>query len=241
VTPSELTPKRLYETLAQRLEELILQGAYSPGEKLPAAHELAKEYGVSQSVVRDATRSLEGKGLLQVKQGVGTLVASDASAALTDAIRRVLRSLQVTQPELIDLARTLETEIAVLAAERRTDQDLARLHDILADYATAASEGSWEDAQACHARLHTEVVEAAHNRAILGLLGPLLDVIRPSAMADHLGGSALLTQQQHARILECIQQGDRQATRAEMEEHFASPWAWRRNHADARGQPESNA
>jgi DNA-binding FadR family transcriptional regulator len=82
LTSEELSVQRPHEVLAQKLDDLIVQGHYTPGDMLPSARELSQNCGVSQSVVRDAIRSLAGKGLVRVQQGVG---ASASQAAHADS------------------------------------------------------------------------------------------------------------------------------------------------------------
>jgi GntR family transcriptional regulator, transcriptional repressor for pyruvate dehydrogenase complex len=223
VMSGELSARTLHEVLAQKLEELILQGLYAPGEMLPSARELAQRYGVSQTVVRDATRSLAGKGLVRVQQGVGTSVTKDADAGLVESFRWALLRRQVTRREVVELGSILETQIAVLAALRRTEEDLRELEGILHDYERLAPAAPWEQISACQVQFHTAVMRAAHNRAILAVLEPLIELVLGSAEPQQPGEAAVTTYQQHQRIFECIQNSDPEATRAAMEQHFASP------------------
>jgi len=218
----ELSTKRLHEVLAQKLEELILQGQYAPGERLPSARELAQQYGVSQTVVRDAIRSLAGKGMVRVQQGIGTSVAQDANAGLVGSFRWALRHQQITRGEVVELGNLLETKIAMLAARRRTDEDLVQMQHILREYEHLAPTALWEQTSAFCVQFHSAIIQAAHNRAILAVLRPLIELILGSAEPQQSADAAEAIAQQHRRIFQCIQSGDPEATRIAMEQHFGS-------------------
>eukprot|EP01034_Spumella_vulgaris_P047001 gene47001-58643_t len=68
--------KSLSEEVAERLQNQIQSGSYKLGEKLPSEPELMKEFGVGRSSIREAIRTLENYGILNVQHGVGSFVAS---------------------------------------------------------------------------------------------------------------------------------------------------------------------
>ena len=198
-----------------------MQGQYAPGQMLPSARELAVRYGVSQTVVRDAIRSLAGKGLVQVQQGIGTSVTKDAHAGLTESYRWALRRCQVTRGEIVEMGDLLETQIAVLAAQRRTEDDLVEMQRILQEYERLAPTAPWEQVSTYHTQFHTAMMHATHNRAILAVLEPLIDLILASSEPQQLDGNAMSAYQQHLSIFQSIQRQDAKAARAAIGQHFA--------------------
>ncbi len=127
------------ETLATRVssevEDLIFENHLQPGDRLPAERELAAQFGVSRTVVREAVRTLAAQGLLEVRQGSGTLVCMPSAESVTKSMTFFLKG---AQPELdyrkvMEVRRLLEIEIAGLAAERRSERDLVAMERILED------------------------------------------------------------------------------------------------------------
>ncbi|NLG28064.1 MAG: FadR family transcriptional regulator, partial [Chloroflexi bacterium] len=150
-------------------------------------------------------------------QGVGTFVAQDLHAGLTQSLLWALRYAQVTDREIIDLAQLVETQCALLAAHRRTDEDLVDLQDVLQP-ATTRDDLAAPQTASDAARFHAALVACAHNRALTAVYGPLLALIGGTAESEPIGPGSSVAEQ-HRRIAECIRQGDVEATRVAMRQH----------------------
>src|SRR5207302_9759363 len=98
---------KVYEEVAKQLERLILK-KLRPGDKLPSERELAEMLGVSRSSIRDAIRSLELVGLVEPRQGAGTVVKEISTSALASPIGAVLLLKREAVSELLDLRMLLE-------------------------------------------------------------------------------------------------------------------------------------
>lgn len=118
-------PKRLslVEQVTKQIEDLIHQNYWQVGEKLPPEKELMEQFEVSRNTLREAIRALVHVGLLETKQGSGTIVVSSSviGAVLTKHIEQ--RSLL----HILEVRIALESEAASLAAERRTEDHLAKM------------------------------------------------------------------------------------------------------------------
>jgi len=187
---------------------------------LPPARELARQYGVSVAVVRDATRTLAGKGLITVQQGVGTSVSKDLDSGLVQSFTWALRHSQVTRREVAELASIIETQSALLATVRRTDADVAQLDTALSQCDCASGGASWEQISACHNRFHSALIRAAHNRALLAAFEPLTEVVFANTELEQSTDAVWHTCEQHRRILDCVRSGDVALTRAALEAHY---------------------
>ena len=135
-------PKRA-DRVADQLEALILDNTLRSGERLPTENELARQYGVSRTVIREAVRSLAAKGLVQVTQGSGMVVRGMTNELASQSISSVLKqnARRVDVEKLLEVRRMLEIEIAGLAAERRTEADLDALRATLARIEHAGERG----------------------------------------------------------------------------------------------------
>lgn len=124
------------DLVAEELKRLILSGAYEPGQKLPPELTLAAELNVNRFTVREAMNQLEQLRLIARKAGAGTVVLDYRQHAGLDVIEYlVLGKDGAVNTEvlsnLLELARIVSAEIAALAADRRSEEDIATLELIV--------------------------------------------------------------------------------------------------------------
>ncbi|WP_018531238.1 FCD domain-containing protein [Streptomyces sp. HmicA12] len=215
-----LRPSPLVEQAAERLRAQIADGVWPVGARLPGETTLAKELGVGRSTVREALRALAGAGMVRPRQGAGVFVT--AARPVEDFPARLRRAAVA---DVYEVRTLLEIQAARLAAERRTDEDVAAMRAAL-EVRRAAADGPGDAFVDADIALHATVVAAAHNpvladlfaefapalrQALIDLLG-LVDV--PRAERDH-GDAA------HADLVEAVVAGDAEAAgrvaRAELE------------------------
>ncbi|MEZ4634718.1 MAG: FadR/GntR family transcriptional regulator [Caldilineaceae bacterium] len=216
-------PLERHSTLASRvtgqLEAMIVENRLQPGERLPSERDLALEFGVSRTVVREAVRALVAKNLLEVRPGSGTLVRRPSMASVTNSMSLLLRvgQDQVDYEKLHEVRRTLEVEIAGLAAERHTDEDLARIEKLL-----AAAPATWHDQEhfAQHdLAFHNALAQAAHNEIFLFVLNSLADImLEVRRIAYTVPGLPQRAQNLHQNIVDRIRDGDPQGAQQAMHE-----------------------
>src|SRR5919201_4844767 len=112
------------DSVIERIEELIFS-RLEPGEVLPSEGKLAEALEVSRLSVREATRTLAARGLLEISKGRRPRVAVPSGSLVGDffqiAVRRDPRALL----DLLEVRRALEVHIAALAAQRATSGDIA--------------------------------------------------------------------------------------------------------------------
>lgn len=121
---------RLYEQIVQQIEDSILKGALKPGDQLPAERELAQQFGVSRTAIREAVKALREKGLVEAYSGRGTFVRDGTSQAIRQSLDLMIKiGQQDGSPHLAELRAILEPEIAALAAIRIDEQHLASMRE----------------------------------------------------------------------------------------------------------------
>ncbi len=124
------------ETLGERaltsLTGYIKQHEYKPGMVLPAEATLAAEFGVSRQVVREALRSLAGRGIVEIVNGKGAVVRSVHSEPLMTYFQWSMHAAQSNLLDLMEVRRGIEVESARLAAARRTSGELTRMTETVA-------------------------------------------------------------------------------------------------------------
>lgn len=144
--------RRLHQDVAEQLRDAILDGRLKPGDKLPPERELAEEFQVNRTSVREAIKVLEGLGLVSVRQGDGATVRPliDASFDVLPAtIFRAGRVDLAMLAELTEVMGPLLLEMGRLAIERCRPSDIEELRRLRAIFGDASREHE-ERARALH-------------------------------------------------------------------------------------------
>jgi GntR family transcriptional repressor for pyruvate dehydrogenase complex len=225
---------RLYEQIVQQVEESIRKGAMKPGDQLPPERELAQQFGVSRTAVREAVKALREKGHVEAYPGRGTFITDGTSHAIRQSLDRMIR---IGQPEgsgfLAEVREILEPEIAALAATRADPQDLAAMREPIAvmDQARKDSDAFIE----ADLDFHLALAEAAANPLILSLIDSIVGLLREQRMRIFLvEGGPERGQYHHKRILEAIEHHDPVGAREAMKAHL------RQVREDSRNAPAAN-
>jgi GntR family transcriptional repressor for pyruvate dehydrogenase complex len=212
---------RLYEQIVQQIEESIRKGELSEGSQLPAERDLARQFGVSRTAVREAIKALQEKGLVDAFPGRGTFVTNGTSNSMRRSLDRIIKS---GEPEgwayLVEIREILEPEIAALAALRADDQDLAAMQEAVEvmDNAARDSDAFIE----ADLDFHLALAEAAANPIVLSLIDSIVGLLREQRLLTfRVEGGPERGQHHHKRILEAVQRRDSQAARAAMQAHLS--------------------
>jgi GntR family transcriptional repressor for pyruvate dehydrogenase complex len=212
---------RLYEQIVQQIEESILKGELKQGTQLPAERDLAKQFGVSRTAVREAIKALQEKGLVDALPGRGTFVTNGTFHSMRRSLDQIIRSGETDGGAyLVEVREILEPEIAALAAFRATDQDLAAMKD-----AVEVMNQAGQDSDAfieADLDFHLALAEAAGNPIVLSLIDSIVGLLREQRLRIfRIEGGPERGQHHHKRILDAIQRRDTQGARAAMEAHLS--------------------
>ena len=168
----DLTPirtKRLYEEIVEQIRQLISDGKLKPGDKLLAERELADRFQVSRASVREAIRTLELLGVIDIRPGEGTFIRETEA---DDIIRPLAMFLAVERSSVIDMfemRRIFETATASLAAQRATEQELEEIEALLESMKERLNLQDPEKGEEFDAAFHFAVAEATHNNLLARL------------------------------------------------------------------------
>jgi GntR family transcriptional repressor for pyruvate dehydrogenase complex len=211
---------RLYEQIIQQIEESILKGALKPGDQLPAERELAHQFGVSRTAVREAVKALREKGLVEAHPGRGTFITNGTSHSIRQTLDWMLRAGQPGgTAHLAEVREILEPEIAALAASRANQETLASMREAV----TVMDDAKRDPDAFIEADLdfHLALAEAAANPLILSLIDSIVAVLREQRMRIFkVEGGPERGQYHHKRILEAIEHRDSQGAREAMRAHL---------------------
>lgn len=215
----DLTPiktKRLYEEIVEQIKQLIADGKLKPGDKLLAERDLADRFQVSRASVREAIRTLEMLGIIDIRPGEGTFVRGTES---DDIIRPLAMFLAVERNSLLDMfemRRIFETATASLAAQRATFEELDQIESMLASMRERLNLQDSEKGEEFDAAFHYAVAEATHNSLLTKLFKTVSEefakansVARRQLYHDNVQNAQRIIDQ-HSEILQAIRSGSPQ-------------------------------
>ena len=208
---------KVYQAVARQLQRHITE-KLKPGDLLPPERQLVQMLGVSRGSVRDAIRSLEIMGLLEPRQGVGTVVRSpDASAAYP--LANALRDKKKQVAELIDVRKMIEPHLAERAARHASHDEIAEMEDILVRQEEKVRRGELtieEDSE-----FHYSIALASNNSAILKVVDVLMNLLRETRQRSLQGERRQeKSLEGHRRILAALKRRDSAAAKIAMRQHL---------------------
>jgi GntR family transcriptional repressor for pyruvate dehydrogenase complex len=216
--------RRLSDRVADALLEHILSADLQPGDRLPTEAELGRQFEVSRTVIREAVRSLAARGVVQVRPGAGLTVSRVDASTASASLRLVVRSAtDLTYDRVHEVRRTIEVELARMAAARATDEEIDELGRIHA--AQAAAFHDIPRAARLDTQFHRLIATMTRNDLFVIMLDSLDDVmLRVRLQAMPTPGDRENGVKEHGAILEAIRARDAGAARRAMSEHLTSAY-----------------
>jgi GntR family transcriptional regulator, transcriptional repressor for pyruvate dehydrogenase complex len=209
---------KVYEDVARQIERLILK-KLRPGDKLPSERELAELLSVSRSSIRDAIRSLELMGMVEPRQGAGTIVCEITSNSLANPLANALKRKEELMGELLDFRKILEPPLAARAATHASTDEISEMESILKRQKEKLQAG--ESTIPEDSEFHYAVAMASGNSVVLKVLDILMDLLRDTRERSlQLEGRPQKSLAAHARILEAIKRHDAEAAKSAMRRHI---------------------
>ena len=128
-----LTRSRLSEEIVAIIQKQIMTSAIAPGAKLPTERELALSLKVNRATVREALRKLENLELIEIRHGDGVYAKNYLDSSNLDLIKAAFAMDEHNETifNVLEVRRIVVPEMASLAAQRRTDDDLDELEDVI--------------------------------------------------------------------------------------------------------------
>jgi GntR family transcriptional repressor for pyruvate dehydrogenase complex len=210
---------RIHEEVVAQIRELISQGRLKAGDQLPSERELSETFKVSRTSVREALRTLETKGLIISRTGMGNFVADLPIEALIAPLATLLIQEKTVLADIFELRKLIEPHIAALAAERATNEDIDRMKKILDSQAEAVARG--ETGVEADAQLHFAIGQATQNQALEKLVSGLMEMLsqsREESLQTQDRRNASLDS--HRKIIAAIGKHDKAKSREQMLRHI---------------------
>ncbi len=211
---------RRYEQVAEQIQGLIARGVLKPGDRLPPERDLVSKFGVGRGSIRDAIRTLEVMGIVEPRQGHGTVVRELSADALVVPLASVLSQKRHLVAELLDVRRMIEPALAGRAAANATPEAVARLEDVLRrqqEKMRRGEPGIEEDSE-----FHYGIAVAAGNTVMLQVLDVLMDLLRESRTRSlQVPGRLERSFAGHKRVLRAIKRRDSAAAEKAVRQHLS--------------------
>jgi GntR family transcriptional regulator, transcriptional repressor for pyruvate dehydrogenase complex len=216
----------LYERIVERLENLMAAKEIRPGDRLPSEREMARLLKVSRPSVREAVKTLEGRGRLRVLHGKGVFASQPGDPAGDLVVAMATRQIGLRQ--LFAMREVLEVPAAGWAAESASPYQLDSLVSSLEalNVASAAAAPDYLLLQTLDSTFHMKIAEAAGNRFMLRTLGVLQEMLAAGMQTTlTIPGRLIRSRRDHAAILNAILAGKASAARQAMRSHIRSAGA----------------
>ena len=210
--------KRLYHSIADKIKQLISDGTYPPGSRLPGERELAAQYGVSRVTIREAEISLQALGYISIKTGSGVYVLDPAESG-NQGLPNV-SAFELTEARLL-----FESEGAALAARQISDEALARLEELVAQMSTDKPRDE-NAAQQADREFHLTIAAESGNAVVRYIIETLWKIRTelPEVKEVHAAICAIedadARYDEHADVLKALNERDPAAARDAMQAHF---------------------
>ena len=210
---------RVYHSIFEELQQRIRRGDWLPGERMPSIAQLAKELQVGAGSIREALRSLQSIGLVKIEHGSGVYVTGKRPATESSShFQSVGTGLVVA---LAETRWILEPELASLAAERATNEELAEIEDLTRQMEDASQRGN--NFAELDVLFHRQIAYAARNPILYQTMEGVSDLFLESRKTILLDPDALLRAlRYHALIADALKQRNAPQARLLMQGHMNS-------------------
>lgn len=210
--------ERLYERIVNQIEHRIAVGDLKVGDQLPTELELAKQFAVSRTAVREAVKALREKGLVEIRLGRGTFVTQGAEGAVRHSLGLLLKT-EKGLAHLAEVREILEPEIAALAATRISTENIAAMTEAIQTMDTALDNADvFAEADL---DFHLALAEATQNPLIPSLMDSIIDLLREERKrTGAVEGGLARGQSHHKKILAAVICRDPGSARQAMRDHL---------------------
>ena len=228
-------------TLSQKILDEIMQaiksGVWEPGSKIPSEQELATSLSVSRNSIREAIKTLNNRKVLESHPGQGTFLSKDAMRYIlsSELIDRGYKDASLF--EIVETRALIALQCAYWAAERATEEDLDRLHELLGMMRDSVG-STMEEQDRIHDLFHEEIIRMSKNSFIIRLLSSVQAEIEAQREKVNviLPTDALEMLEDQEEITNAICAGKPEEARIAMEKHLNRSIRVARQMMDGRNQ-----
>ncbi len=226
VTFQPVRPRRAFEEICERIRDQLALGVLRPGDKLPAERELAQQFGVGRSALREALRSLEIAGVIELRKGVkgGAFVREGDPGAMRQVLEDLLHLGSITLEELTEARLFIQDVIVRLACRRATKADFEALRKNIERTDEMTRAGRYLERLECSREFYDLLSAATHNQVLSVIMRSVTEILmrflRTRIVAAGRTEPRLVQKRQ--RFLDALVARDVERARDEMRSHLES-------------------
>ena len=216
--------KKVYMHIVEQIQDLRKEGKLKPGDKLPSEHTLAEKFGASRPSVREALTALEILGITESRGGKGNFIRDNLNLPLYE--QRFMELEEEESPfELLEARKAVETEVAGLAAEKATKEDIATIQESLDKMRSIITNIS--EVMEFDREFHINIAKAAHNSVLFSIMTSLAEGLKEKLWVNlkekswNIPGRPQKYLKEHAEILKAIKNKDSKDASKRMYNHLA--------------------
>ena len=212
---------RVNEKIVRAIQDQIQRGELKVGDRLQPERQLARLLDVSRGSVREALRALELSGIIRSRHGEGNFVAAVPGSGPTMPLAQFVERQRASLLDLFDARKTFEPQLAAVAAERASREDLERLRAAVDEQERDLRNGDLEAAFRSDRLFHQVIAEATRSQTLINLHGFLSDVVadgRREAIENDARRAQSIVD--HRRVQQAIARKDAASASAAMRQHI---------------------
>lgn len=215
--------QRAFEEIESQIRKLVTAGQLKPGDRLPPERELSAQFDVSRNTLREALRSLEIAGLVELRKGStgGAFISSGKPQVIVNALSDLYQLGAISAEQLTEARVWIESIVVRVACERATEDDLAALEHNVAAAMAAEKAGDTPRRSMLHLDFHTVLARSTRNPILVITMEAIMRVTREFVLT--LGTPEETTSfviPSRTRLLGHLHARDANAAEAEMTKHL---------------------
>lgn len=209
------TKVRLSDAVVEKLEAMVT--AMSTGERLPTEKELAEQFSVGRSTIRESLKTLSSRNMI-VRRNGGTFVADPVTDCLVEPLGRIIDMGVGSIGSLMELREILEMNTIRMAAERATEEDVNHIKRVL--WLMDEPDLSNEESRKRDIQFHNAIADSTGNAIIVELLKALRTVLAQHVEDGRKPVSFKYQRDFHNEMVDAVSAHDPDAAQRCMEEYF---------------------
>jgi GntR family transcriptional regulator, transcriptional repressor for pyruvate dehydrogenase complex len=211
-----IQPSRISSSIMDQIKEAVFQNKLMPGDKLPSEHELMEQFNASRVTIREALRTLEYSGIVEIKRGArgGAFIKDQSSQVVTNFLQDMFATGKIKIADLTEVRLVLEPLSAKVAASRVKESSLKEIGLNLKEDRNLLEKGELSDARLCHMEFHRLIAQASGNQVIFFMVDSMMDVLEHFISSIPLSPKVIEQDaQSHERIFFAIKNGQAKTAR----------------------------
>jgi DNA-binding FadR family transcriptional regulator len=216
-------PNRISLAIMDQIREAVFQNKLVPGGKLPSERELMEQFKTSRVTIREALRTLEYSGILEIKRGSkgGAFIRDPNSKFVNNFLQDMFFIGKIKMSDFTEARLSLEPFSAKLAAVRIGESSLEQLRSNLENTKDSLDKGNRSDARLCNTEFHRLIAQASENPVIFFMIDSIMDIMEHYISSIPLPAKTVeRTLQYHEEISLAIKNGDPKKSQNLMSRHI---------------------